>query len=359
MVAAGTDDSYIRVWSLDGRALPSLMPRNPDDTSPESSRRLIGHSGPVYMVAFSPAIHIENPEPNSMPTSPRYLLSSSADKSVRMWSIDTWTCLVVYKGHDDPVWDVTWGPFGHYFVTGARDKTARLWSTDHISYLRMFVGHERDVDITCFHPNSAYIFTGSSDRTVRMWSISTGNAVRLFTGHTGNLTALACSPDGKTLASADDAGSIFLWDLASGRRLKRMRGHGRGGIWSISWSVESTVLVSGGADATVRVWDVAVPNEAQAVPQQTKAIGNVEAVAALTNKLDGGTVPPGPQARSGVAPGTTPAGVGVPGASAKKKSKEVVVTPDQLSVFMTKKTPVYKVKFTRMNLIIAGGAFLP
>ena len=43
------------------------------------------------------------------------------------------------------------------------------------------------------------------------------------------------------LASADDRGEILLWDLATGRLTKRMRGHGRGGIWSLDWSVESTV----------------------------------------------------------------------------------------------------------------------
>ena len=54
-------------------------------------------------------------------------------------------------------------------------------------------------------------------------------------------------------------------------------------------------------------------------------------------------------------------GAAVPPASvgAKKKGKETMITPDQLSAFPTKKTPVYKVKFTRMNLIMAAGPFLP
>lgn len=384
MVAAGTSESYIRVWSMDGKALPSIMPTGPNDPPPSSSRRLIGHSGPIYAVSFSPAAANPDPEPNALKTTPRYLLSSSADKSVRMWSVDAWACLVVYKGHDDPVWDVTWGPFGHYFLTGARDKTARLWSTDHISYLRMFVGHDQDVDHVCFHPNSAYIFTGSSDKTVRMWSVTTGNAVRLFTGHTGNITALACSPDGKTVASADDYGAIILWDLASGRRLKRMRGHAKGGIWSLSWSVESTLLVSGGADGTVRVWDIAVTKDTQATssqpPGQPQSLSQPKAneannAATNTNKPDGG-----PTSSSGggggaaassattAAQSSTPSGAaggavaGVPGATAaghKKKNKEVVVTPDQINAFPTKKSPVYKVKFTRMNLVVAGGAYLP
>ncbi|KAI4190343.1 MAG: hypothetical protein L6R41_000869 [Letrouitia leprolyta] len=334
LVAAGTDMHYIRVWSLDGSTLPGPPQANGpgQDPRPSSSHRLIGHSGPVYAVSFAPATASSDKQNI---TKAKYLLSCSADKTVRLWSLDAWACLVVYKGHDGPVWDVSWGPFGHYFLTGSFDRTARLWSTDRVDYLRLFVGHDRDVDHVCFHPNSAYIFTGSCDKIVRMWLVTNGYPVRMFTGHTGNITAIACSPDGKLLASADDAGTIILWDLAPGKLFKRMRGHGKGGIWSLTWSVESTVVMSGGADGTVRVWDVQLPNDAGG---QGKVVGEGGA----GQKIDGA---------ASVA--------NVSGAGGKKKPKEVMVTSDQISAFPTKKSPVYKVMFTQQNLVLAGGAYMP
>lgn len=339
LVAAGMQESYIRVWSMDGKRIQTTYD-SVDDTPPSNSRRLIGHSGPIYAVAFAPST--TRSENAVAPTNARWLLSSSADKTIRLWSLDLWQCMVVYKGHDQPVWDLNWGPYGHYFVSGGHDKTARLWVTDHIRQQRIFAGHDQDVDCVAFHPNSAYAFTGSSDHTVRMWAVTTGNAVRMFTGHTGNITALACSRDGKLLASADDHGSIFMWDLGPGRLMKRMRGHGKGGIWSLSWSVESTVLVSGGADGTVRVWDVTGPAQD---PSQGRVVGEGGA----GTKVDGSNAAgSGAQTSSSVGPGM-----------GKKKGKDVVVTPDQISAFPTKKSPVYKVKFTSMNLIVAGGAYLP
>lgn len=309
-------ESYIRVWSLDGKSLPDKIESNITESKEYSSRRLIGHSQPVYAVSFSPS---------ATGNRPTNLLSSSGDKSVILWSLDTYSPLVIYKGHNDIVWDVKWGPYGHYFLTGSHDRTARLWATNHIGFLRVFAGHDQDVDVVCFHPNSVYAFTGSSDKTVRMWAVSNGYAVRMFTGHAGNITSMACSPSGKLLASADDSGTIILWDLAFGRLSKRMRGHAKGGIWSLSWSVESTLLVSAGADGTVRTWDVAVGNDAAG---QGKLIGE----GGTGQKIDGG---------------------------AKKKGKDVVVTSDQISAFPTKKSPVYKVQFTRQNLVLAGGAYIP
>jgi transcription initiation factor TFIID subunit 5 len=328
LVAAGTKMSYIQVWSLDGEPLVDLS--NENDEKPSNSKRLIGHSGPVFSVAFAPST--AKPSPDSVETKSRLLLSSSADATIRLWSLDAWACLVIFKGHDGPVWDVSWSAHGLYFLSSGSDRVARVWSQEHISPVRMFVGHENDVDCGSFHPNGSYVFT-AGDKAIRMWDIMKGTCVRMFTGHTGNITAIECAPNGKILASGDDSGAICLWDLAAGKQMKRMRGHGKGGIWSLSWSVESTVIVSGGADMTVRVWDV----DHKPYDKSADTLPKIEGPGGLPT------------------PGTAAPVTG----TSKKSKKDVVVTPDQISVFPTKKSPVYKVVFTRTNLVLAGSAYLP
>lgn len=49
--------------------------------------------------------------------------------------------------------------------------------------------------------------------------------------------------------------AINLWDLGSGKRIKKMTGH-LASIYSLAFSAESSLLVSGSADWTVRCWDV-------------------------------------------------------------------------------------------------------
>lgn len=339
LVAAGMAESYIRVWSLENNVLTS--PTDAPTYHASSSRRLIGHSGPVYALSFSPSIDLPN---SDTPSQPRYLLSSSADCTIRLWSLDTWSNLVVYRSHTSPVWDVRFSPSGFYFLSSSADRTARLWSTPQIAPLRLLVGHDSDVECVAWHPNNAYVVTGSSggDKTVRMWDLQKGSAVRIFTGHTGNITSVAVAGNGKFIASGDDRGEVLVWDIAPGRLLKRMKGHGRGGIWSLDWSVESTVLVSAGADGTVRVWDVAESGDGKIVSEAGGVAAN-----STTRVIDGATVGGAGAATNGVAAG------------GKKGKKDVVVSPDQISAFLTKKSPVYKAKFTQMNLVMAGGAYLP
>jgi len=108
IMASGYQDSQIKVHSLTAAKLRGMKPANDldtidreaddvlermmDDRTATDSKLLLGHSGPVYATNFSP-------DRNS-------LISSSEDGTVRLWSLQTWTNLVCYKGHCYPVWDV-------------------------------------------------------------------------------------------------------------------------------------------------------------------------------------------------------------------------------------------------------------
>ncbi|KIR31972.1 transcription initiation factor TFIID subunit 5 [Cryptococcus deuterogattii MMRL2647] len=251
LMAVGSSESCVRLWSLKGDKLKKKavdMEGNLVEDEGLPMRKLIGHSGPVYSLSFDPLYGSAGP--------PSTLLSSSQDGSVRLWSLDTYSNLVVYRGHGkDPVWDVEWGPMGVYFASASRDRTARLWSSDRVAPLRMYTGHLSDVNCVKFHPNSLYLATASTDTSCRLWDVQRGACVRLFLGHTDSVTTLSISPDGKTLASAGLDSSIWLWDLGSARPIKKMEGH-TGAVTSLSFSAESSVLVSGGLDGTVRCWDV-------------------------------------------------------------------------------------------------------
>lgn len=150
-MAVGFADSTIKVWSLTPSKLREMKPadqlkeidRDADDVlvrmmddrrGAEKCRTFLGHSGPVYRCSFSPDRQM--------------ILSCSEDCSIRLWSLQTWTCVVVYKGHQFPIWDVKFSPHGYYFASCSYDRTARLWATDLHQPLRIFAGHLSDVDVS-------------------------------------------------------------------------------------------------------------------------------------------------------------------------------------------------------------------
>lgn len=356
LMATGNAESFIDVWSLNHEPLRALRASTDlasidltdfDSLEPmreaegSLTKRLIGHCGPVYATRFL------NPDGD------RFLISVSQDASARLWSLDTFTCVAIYKSHTYPIWDVDVAPLGAgpYFVTASADRTARLWSTDRSQPLRVFAGHLSDVECVRFHPNANYIVTGSADKTIRMWDIQSGGCVRIFTGHTRAISALKISPDGRILVSADRSGLVKAWDIAEGRLIRNCRaskgtseaplhpamtlaahgsfsaggsGNGSGAnseihavgkgspIYTLDFDRDGRILATGGADQVVRLWDFGKITSASSAPGVNLAL-----LAPIEEHLG------------------------------------------LLASYPTKSTPIQKVQFTYRNVLLASGPFTP
>ncbi|CAI9112237.1 OLC1v1012656C2 [Oldenlandia corymbosa var. corymbosa] len=247
LVAGGFSDSSLKIWDMAklGQHVDNDLSPNSSVLGTDSGRRSYtlfqGHSGPIYSTSFCPFGD--------------FVLSSSSDSTIRLWSTKLNANLVCYKGHNYPVWDVQFSPMGHYFASCSHDRTARIWTMDRIQPLRIMAGHLSDVDCLQWHANCNYIATGSSDKTVRLWDVQSGECVRIFIGHRSMILSLAMSPDGRYMASGDEDGTIMMWDLASGRCVTPLVGH-TSCVWSLAFSGEGSLLASGSADCTVKLWDV-------------------------------------------------------------------------------------------------------
>ncbi|CAH1447913.1 unnamed protein product [Lactuca virosa] len=202
LVAGGFSDSSLKVWDMAKLGRMGSSGENDSDGSNGGKRCYTlyrGHSGPVYSASFSPFGD--------------FLLSSSSDSTIRLWSTKLNANVVCYKGHNYPVWDVQFSPLGHYFASASHDRTARIWSMDRIQPLRILAGHLSDVDCVEWHMNCNYVATGSSDKTVRLWDVQSGECIRIFIGHRSMILSLAMSPDGRYMASGDEDGSIMMFPM--------------------------------------------------------------------------------------------------------------------------------------------------
>lgn len=256
IIAIGFSNSTIRIWALTPNKLNQLKAgheleeldkeaediskRMIDDEKSSDKKTLCGHSGPVYGVSFSPCRS--------------FLLSCSEDSTIRLWSLQTWTNICVYRSHCHPVWDVKFCPHGYYFASCSYDRTARIWATEYHQPLRIFVGHSDDVDLVEFHPSSNYLATGSSDKTIRIWDIIEGSHTKTLEGHNARITCLTFSNDGKFLVSAGADKRMIVWDHNFGHKLADL-GLDTNAINTMSFSRCGVILSSGTLDDRVHVWD--------------------------------------------------------------------------------------------------------
>lgn len=230
-------------FSTVGHAMNGHSAESGGSSEDSNLLELRGHTMPVYGV--------------SQGASERLVLSSSADETIRLWDVGVAQCVGKYHCAS-PAWGVSFSPLlgDYYFASANQDKTATVYSTDRVAPLRMMTGHISDVNCVAWHPNAVYLCTGSDDKTARLWDIRTGGSVRLLTGSSTPLACAAISACGTLLAGGSDGGLIYIWDLAMGKQLAVLQGH-KGPVHSVNFSKNSSpALVSGGADCSLRVWEL-------------------------------------------------------------------------------------------------------
>jgi WD40 repeat protein len=249
-------------------------------------RRFAGHSDTIYSVRFT--------------ADGRFLVSGAKDRTLRVWDVAAGreVARVLCENHVTNA--VAVSPNGKHVVSAGGvhnqgknenvvegDYEIRLWQLPEsvwpenavyksvppgaISEVRRLkspsrVGFIRSLG---FSPDGRHLLCGRSGTADEVWDLNEFQPSYLQ--HDGPTTETAISPDGRW-AAATDYGPPFcirLWDLDKGIQIRQFRGHTKY-VRSVSFSPDGKRLLSGGSDATARIWDVQTGEEVHRIAMDAK-----------------------------------------------------------------------------------------
>ncbi|MBK3421782.1 WD40 repeat domain-containing protein, partial [Methylobacterium ajmalii] len=170
------------------------------------------------------------------------------------------------RGHGGPVRALAVTPDGARALTGSFDQSAILWSLDDGTALRVLRFHEGAVNAAAWLPDGGML-TGAEDGRVALWRAGP-EPERVLTRHAGPVTGLAVSPDGRRVASSAWDGTARVTPLDGGSVLVREHG---GNVNAVAFLPDGR-LVTGGYDATVRIWSEAGEPRVIALPAPVNAL---------------------------------------------------------------------------------------
>ncbi|CDP11271.1 unnamed protein product [Coffea canephora] len=119
------------------------------------------------------------------------------------------TC--TFSGHLDDVLDLSWSRY-QQLLSSSMDKTVRLWDMETKSCLKMFAHNDY---VTCidFNPvDDDYFISGSLDAKVRIWNISDRQVVDWIDIHE-MVTAACYTPDGQGAIIGSHKGSCRSYNI--------------------------------------------------------------------------------------------------------------------------------------------------
>ncbi|CAF4145991.1 unnamed protein product [Rotaria sp. Silwood2] len=241
VLATGSDDHTIRLWSTKTTPIECLSVFS-------------GHTDYITHI-----IMYEN-----------YLISGSADQTIRKWDMTNGQCMLVCTGHTSLVNRVIC--IGNFLLSTSYDRTARCWDFYTGGCLRIFHGHNHGILPIVFIPSNHdtietdfedemniytkdILITGSQDTTAKIWSFETGECLKTLEGHIGAILCLATDTQCKILFTGSGDGTIRVWNINRGIELRVYDQHQAA---VINLLVANKLLYSISADHTARCWVIDV-----------------------------------------------------------------------------------------------------
>lgn len=158
--------------------------------SPAKYRDFQGHKDAVTSCRLSPCRN--------------YILSCSADATLKIWDLASAECIKTMYGHTKVVNDLDYHPllFKMYSITTnliscSGDGTIRLWNTSDNKPKTTIYAHQSAVYRCLFAPDGNTIISCSEDKTIRTWNFPEGYNLFIYKAHNSPVSSIRYSQSGR------------------------------------------------------------------------------------------------------------------------------------------------------------------
>jgi len=177
---------------------------------------LIGHNDIIKCYCFSKQILKKG----------NFILTGSADRTIKQWNYGTGKCSNTYEGHTGPINSVLYTLDESLVISASDDKTIKIWNKVSSDFCFNLMGHEGSVLSLALSQDGKKLLSGGEEKTVRLWSLETKVCLKVFKATKDGefqIRFVDFSKD-ENMVFGFDNNKIVIWEMGSEAIIKEMDG---------------------------------------------------------------------------------------------------------------------------------------
>ncbi|KAG5651561.1 hypothetical protein H0H81_008239 [Sphagnurus paluster] len=234
----------------------------------------VGYSTAVEVKTFTakhtiPSLHSASPAGITSlavsRVSPSHFLTGGNDKIVQLYDRDTDKVLASLKGHTKKINHVALRELegdSTLLISASADKTAKIWSLDGASqeYIPKITirNHKGELTGLAVHPTSTLLALASTDKTYSIHDLTNFTQVFRSVPSDEPFTSLSIHPDGSLLALGTPTSTIQIYDVRTGAIAASLAPQEGGPftVHTLAFSENGYHLLSPNSLSSVAIWDL-------------------------------------------------------------------------------------------------------
>jgi WD40 repeat protein len=183
----------------------------------------------------------------------KHIAATCQDGYLRVWEIATGICIRQLKGDLGSIASAPSEGRDAILAVPFDDPNPSLWRLESASLDKSLAGNTSPVTWLAMHASNRVAAT-CQDGTIRVWTLGADTPPQQLRGHTQTSIQITFSPDGRRALSGGADTTLRLWDIQSGA-CRVYKGH-TAPVIAVAFTPDAKKAVSGGADGPIKVWDV-------------------------------------------------------------------------------------------------------
>ncbi len=225
----------------------------------KKQKEIVGHAGAIY----------------TCKTDDIFLYTGSADKYVTRWLVE--------KGVQDnfainlgkPVYSIEFINSNKQLIVGLSDGSLHVFDLELKIEIKHFTQHIKPVFSIVNNETQAQFYVGDADGNFSIWNSITLELMIYLPLDCGKIRNVCCSENGELIVLSCQDGTTRIFDTTHFNEIITIDSHKDGATIAHFHPLNSALLLTGGKDALLKVWDWKSMTQIKSIPAHNYVIYSI------------------------------------------------------------------------------------